>query len=132
MQELAMKFEDLAMTIPGAATGIYIAHPTTEILKPTYRGHKTQVNHLHTKIGITTKSFVKRENEYMRTFQYEVAFYPILIATPEVLAALETGVLQELLTCYSKSGSAKEWFFTTERQAIAELVWKIADSSPTR
>jgi hypothetical protein len=87
------------------------------------------VNHEHTKVGITTSTFVMRENEYMRTFNQEIAFLPIVVVPIHKLASLESQVLAELRNRYSLSGSAREWFRTTEREQIAQLVWKLAVDS---
>ena len=43
-------------------TGVYLAYPTTSVLKPVYRGYKAQVNDMHTKVGITEDSFSSRKN----------------------------------------------------------------------
>ena len=123
------EYEHRALEIQGSATGIYIAYPTSPVLKPTYHGHKTLVNNEHTKIGITISSFVTRENEYMRTFSGELAFIPLVAAPLHVLAELEARLLMELRRRYSPSGSAREWFHTTERQAIAQLVWSVTGAA---
>ncbi len=124
-----LEYERLALSIPGDAKGFYLAYPTSSVLKPTYRGHKTMVNHDHTKVGITTSTFVMRENEYMRTFDHEIAFVPLLVVPIHKLASLEAQVLAELRNRYPLSGSAREWFRTTEREQIAHLVWKLAVDS---
>ena len=116
------------IAIPGDATGIYLAYSTSTVMKPTYRGHKTMVNDQHTKVGVATKSFLSRENEYMSTFQHEVAFVPLIALPVEQLSAFEGQLLLELRQRYPLSGSAREWFRTTERQLIAELVWQLADA----
>ena len=87
------RFEDVSLAIGGSATGIYLAYPTSPELKPTYRGHRTLVNDLHTKIGVASKSFVSRENEYMSTFNFEVAFFPILEVSVPRLHVLESRVI---------------------------------------
>lgn len=120
-------FESHALTITGDAIGVYLAYPTTSVLRPTYRGHKTLVNHEHTKVGITTKAFVTRENEYMRTFSFELAFFPLLVAPLASLYVMEHAILAEMRRRYPLSGAAREWFHTTARQDIAELVWTMAD-----
>jgi hypothetical protein len=123
---MTRRFEDAALRIADSATGIYLAHPTTAVFKPTYRGHKTIVNHNDTKVGIVRNSFAARRREYMATFQSEVAFYPLLEAPADVLPAIEQQLMLLLRGLYSRSGTAREWFRTTERQAIAELVWRLS------
>lgn len=120
-----MQYDIAALSIPGNATGIYLAYPTSPVLKPTYPGHKTLVNDQHTKIGIARNSFIIREDEYMRTFQHEVAFVPLLELQAYALSAFEAKVLALLRARFPLSGSAREWFHTTERKAIAELVWQL-------
>ena len=103
------------------STGVYLAYPTTEVLKPAYRGHKTLVNMAHTKVGITVSSFRRRWLEYRRTFGGEVAFHPLFELPVPELSAYEARLLTEMLRRFPKSGSAREWFFTTERDSITEL-----------
>lgn len=124
-----MRFEEVSLTIAGTASGIYIAYPTTPQLKPTYRGHKTLVNDQHTKVGVATKDFVSREDEYMRTFQSDVAFYPVLACDPSILPALEARILHAMRSRYPLSGTAREWFRTTDRQAVADLIWELAGAA---
>lgn len=106
------------MTSPG----IYLAYPTTPELKPIYPCYKTLVNGEHTKLGIARRSFQDRERQYIRTFQGEVLFHPVLQMAPAHLSEFEARVLAQLTPRYPKSGRAREWFHTAERQAIAELV----------
>ena len=109
------------MTSPG----IYLAYPTTPELKPIYPCYKTLVNGEHTKLGIARRSFHDRERQYMRTFQGEVLFHPVLEMAPAHLSEFEARVLAQLTQRYPKSGRAREWFHTAERQAIAELVMRL-------
>lgn len=104
------------------ATGVYLAFPTTEVLKPTYRGHRTLVNLDHTKVGITTSSFHSRWSEYNRTFGGEVALYPLFELDVSTLAEFESLYLAQLLSKYPRSGVAREWFRTTEREEISMLL----------
>ena len=124
-QKQKMHYDIAALSIPGSGTGIYLAYPTSPVLKFTHPGHKTLVNDQHTKIGIARNSFVARENEYMWTFQREVAFVPLLELQADVSLVFEARVLALLLARFPLSGSAREWFRTTERQAIAEIVWRL-------
>ena len=120
-------FEAASFSIPGHAAGVYIAHPTSVELKSTCRYRtRTLVNHEHTKVGIT-QNFVLRENEYMNHFQCYVAFFPIL-QLHENMLQFEARLLTELCRRYPRSGTASEWFRTTERQQIADIVWELARS----
>ncbi len=120
-----MRFQDAAKEIASSTTGVYLVHPTSYEAKPIYRGYKTVVDCHDTKVGITKSSFAVREAQYGRTFRSEVAFFPLLTVAPEQLVQLERLLLGELKARYAKSGRAREWFRTTERQAIAELVWSL-------
>lgn len=120
-----MRYQDAAQEIASNATGIYLVYPTSHESKPIYRGYKTLVDCHHTKVGITKNSFAARDFQYRRTFHSEVAFFALLTVAPEQLAKLERLLLGELKTRYAKSGRAREWFRTIERQAIAQLVWSI-------
>jgi hypothetical protein len=126
---MPQRFEEVSFTISGTATGVYLAYPTTDVFKQTYRGHSTLVNHGDTKIGIACENnFLARENEYMETFGNEVAFFPILqVNDLVVLRKLGSMLLPMLAARYPMSGRAREWFRTVERQSIADLVWQTFD-----
>ena len=51
----------------------------------------------------------------------EVAFHPLFELPVPELSAYEARLLPEMLRRFPKSGSAREWFFTTERDSITEL-----------
>ena len=121
-----MRYEDVGASISKTSTGVYIAYPTSFQLKPIYRGYKTMVNSEHTKIGIAQRSFESREYGYMAAFQSEVNFFPILELPVTQLAEFEAQLIAQLRGKYSRSGAAREWFHTTERQTIAELVWALS------
>ncbi len=74
-------------------TGVYIAFPTSETMKPIYRGSKTKVNSRHTKVGITTDSFATRDSEYAKTFDGEVTFTPFASVPANRLKVLEDRIL---------------------------------------
>ena len=107
--------EDISPHSPG----VYLAFPTTAVLTPTYRRHKTLVNFEHTKVGITVSSFSSRWSEYKRTFGGQVAFHPLFELSSPQLSIYESRLLGEMHRHFPKSGSAREWFFTTEREKIA-------------
>lgn len=120
-----MRYQDAGREIASNATGVYLVYPISHETKPIYRGYKTLVDCHDSKVGITKNSFAAREFQYGQTFQSEVAFFPLLRVAPEQLAQFELLLLGELKIRYAKSGRAREWFRTTERQAIAELVWSL-------
>lgn len=117
--------EDAALKICMASTGIYLAYLTTVEQKPIYPGYKTIVNDRHTKVGIARLSFQNRERQYMHTFNREVVFLPVLEMVSGHLKDFEARLLAQLVRHYPRSGRAREWFHTVERQAIAELVLKV-------
>jgi hypothetical protein len=106
-------------------TGIYLAYPTTTTLKQTYRNHKSMVNDQHTKVGITVKSFRERSNEYERTFDGEVEFVPLVVMEPEQLALIEKDILSALRAEFGNVGRTREWFDTSDRTRIIEIVQEI-------
>jgi hypothetical protein len=108
------------------ATGVYMAFPTTDRLKPIYRDLKTHVNSSHTKVGVTTDSFSVREREYKRTFGGEVEFVRLVALRPEDLPTFEDLLLNEMRKRYRNVGNAREWFETTARAEIALLVTQLA------
>jgi hypothetical protein len=121
-----MRYESVAAKIPMISTGVYLAFPTTATRKPTYPGHKTFVNSEHTKVGIARASFASRRSQYLFTFQSEVAFFPVLALPVLQLQSFEAELLHKVRHLYAKSGPAREWFHTTERQALAELIWSMS------
>jgi hypothetical protein len=121
-----MRYEDAGARISKTSTGVYIAYPTSVELKPIYRGYKTIVNSEHTKVGIAQRSFESREHGYVAVFQSEVKFFPILELPATQLPEFKAQLIAHLRSKYSRSGPAREWFHTTERQAIAELVWSLS------
>lgn len=106
-----------------------MAYPTTDILKPIYRGLKTKVNSSHTKVGITTDSFKKRGSEYSKTFDGEVKFLPLADIQPELLADLERKILSALCARFSKVGSAREWFDTNDHDSVSEIVLRVVSEN---
>lgn len=111
------------------STGVYIAFPTTAELKPTYRGHKSQVNNRHTKVGITIKSFESREREYRVTFGGEVEFIPLVEVPSEQLKELEKVLLMKVREHYRTVGSTKEWFDTDDRKTLMVIVKSVFGTS---
>ena len=108
-----------------SSTGVYLAYPTTSVLKPIYRKLKTQVNDQHTKVGITIDSFAIREREYRNTFQNELVFVPLVEAPANRLPEIEKLLLVELRSRYSRVGKAREWFDSTDRNEIAKVVLSV-------
>ena len=112
--------------IDWSATGIYIAYPTTDVLKLTYPGHRTYVNHKHTKVGMAKRSFRARAADYKQVFQGEIEFVPVALVHREFLSTMETYVLAELLTRYKTVGYTQEWFDTDDRRSIVSLLSNVA------
>lgn len=105
-------------------TGIYIAYPTTEEMKSIYKpkNYKTLVNNQHTKVGIAKDSFNSRSKGYYSNFDNEVVFTPLVIIEKEHLKAIENTILNEIEKEYRKVGRAREWFNTTNRERIIEII----------
>ena len=105
-------------------TGVYIAYPTSPILKSIYRpkNYKTMVNDQHTKVGIAKDSFASRRKGYVGNFDNEVEFIPIAVVPMEQLIEAENYILDEIRKEYTRVGRAREWFNTSEHQRIVEIV----------
>jgi len=105
-------------------TGVYIAYPTSSLLKSIYRPgkYKTMVNDQHTKVGIAKSSFASRRKVYVDNFDNEVEFIPIAIVPLKQLVEAERLVLSAIHQKYTKVGRAREWFNTSERQEIVEII----------
>lgn len=106
-------------------TGIYMAYPTTAVLKSIYRpkNYKTMVNKEHTKVGIAKDSFNARSRGYFSNFDNEVIFIPLaVIQDIQTLIIVEQFVLSEINSEYSRVGRAREWFNTYNHNRIKEIV----------
>lgn len=106
-------------------TGIYIAYPTTSELKSIYKSknYKTMVNSQHTKVGIAKDSFNSRSKGYYGNFDNEVDFIPLVIIDVKHLGHIEKIILSEINAEFSKVGRAREWFDTTNRKRVTEIVF---------
>ena len=113
-------------TIDRSSPGVYLAYPTTEALKATYYGHRTFVNLAHTKVGIASVSLGSREAEYMRYFNREIVFQPLLQLHSAELRQFERQLLLQMNRRYTRSGRAREWFATSDRASIIQLVEELA------
>lgn len=120
-----MRYQDVSTRISGNSCGIYLAYPTTLEFKPVYRGYRTLVSSGDTKVGIALRSFAARERQYITTFHSEVVFLPILELPAQELRQFEKQLLDLAKLKYPRSGSAREWFRTTDRQGLAEIVWSL-------
>ena len=106
-------------------TGIYLAFPTSSVLKSIYRpkNYTTMVNDQHTKVGIAKDSFSSRSRGYLSNFDDEVDFQPLaLIDDVEELIAAEKVVLANLRAEYLRVGRAREWFATNDHERVVEIV----------
>lgn len=108
-------------------TGIYIAFPTSSKLKSIYpqKQYKTMVNDQVTKIGIAKDSLRARKRNYLKTFDNEVEFVPIAFVEQEFLEFIEDRILLELRSRFSRVGKSREWFHTSDRQKVIEIVSKV-------
>lgn len=110
-----------------SGTGIYIAYPTSPVLKPIYRGYKTKVNNAHTKVGIATDSFYARKNSYFSTFDGEVEFVPIAEIKNEIIEEVEQEILGRLSRLFRKVGNAHEWFDTDNRDMVLQIISEVQE-----
>lgn len=117
-----MPAEATNVHIDWSATGIYIAFPTSPLLKPIYRGYATKVNNQHTKVGIARDSFSSRKNSYMNTFDGEVVFLPVVVIDAKLVESRENIILNKLSKLYPRVGRAREWFYTTDTKAVLQII----------
>ena len=113
-------------------TGIYIAYPTTSELKSIYRtkNYKTMVNNQHTKVGIAKDSFNSRSKGYYGNFNNEVKFIQTVIIDIKDLESIEKIILEKIKLEFLIVGRAREWFNTTNRKRITEIIFStLVDSS---
>jgi hypothetical protein len=106
-------------------TGIYIAHPTSAVLKSIYKpkNYKTMVNDEHTKVGIAKHSFLARSKGYYSNFDNEVMFKPIVIIEDiNLLVIIEKHLLSQIRLEFKRVGRSREWFETNEREKVSDLV----------
>lgn len=107
-------------------TGVYIAYPTSPILKSIYRpkNYKTKVNDQHTKVGIASDSFRSRKCSYLGNFDNEVEFIPVVFVDREFLDAVEKLIITVLWSNFSRVGRSREWFCTSDRRRISDIIAK--------
>ena len=105
-------------------TGIYIAIPTSAVLKSIYRAqnYKTEVNNEHLKIGITKDSFQSRSKCYYDNFDNEVEFIPLVAINRDVLKEVEAKVLAQIKIEFNRMGRAREWFDTNDKNRIISIL----------
>lgn len=109
-----------------ALTGMYIAYPTSPVLKSIYRtkNYKTEVNDQHTKVGKARNSFHSRRGGYLSNFDNEVEFVPVVAIDREKLDHAEQLILKAVITHYKRVGRAREWFQTADRERIIGIITK--------
>lgn len=112
-------------------TGIYLAFPTSSMLKSIYpqKQYKTMVNDQHTKVGIAEDSLRARKLNYLKTFDNEVKFVPIAFIEREFLEFIEGRIILELRSRFSIVGKSREWFHTSDRQKMIEIISRILSES---
>ena len=105
-------------------TGIYLAYPTSTILKSIYppKKYKTRVNDQHTMVGIARNSFLSRKRNYMRDFDNEIEFVPVALIGMAFLVSAEEAVIEALRSHFSRVGRSKEWFMTSDRRKVFEII----------
>ena len=106
---LAIKGKGLMELDIEGKTGVYIAYPTSPILKSIYRpkNYKIMVNDQHTKVGIAKDSFASRRKGYVGNFDNEVEFIPIAVVPLEQLIEAERHILSAVRNKYTRVGCAR-------------------------
>lgn len=112
-------------------TGIYIAYPTSPVLKSIYKAgnYKTMVNNQHTKIGKAQTSFHTRSKDYLGNFDNEAEFIPMALIDEKDLEHAESMILSEINGEFSRVGHAKEWFNTLNRKRISDIIFSTLTTS---
>ena len=105
-------------------TGIYIAYPTSPVLKSIHKAknYKTKVNNQHTKVGKAKNSFRSRQGGYIKDFDNEVVFKPIVVIEPNLLKEAEDAIKANIKHHYHTVGNAREWFDTADRTRIIDII----------
>ncbi len=108
-------------------TGIYIAYPTSSILKSIYKAknYKTRVNNQHTKVGIAKDSFASRARNYFLNFDNEIEFLPIVEIPVDQLQEAEKIVVTSIATMFDRVGNSRNWFDTSDRE---QFIFQIRDA----
>ncbi|MCP4005686.1 MAG: hypothetical protein GY725_15965 [bacterium] len=104
-------------------SGLYIAYPKTNRLRPTWHNQKTLVNHQHTKVG-QTANFDSTRNRY-RQVGHDVVVKVLVYCAAEHAKAAEYSLLEEmhskfeLVPCPDGRVRTKEWFATGDYDRVA-------------
>ncbi len=124
---LVMAYDDTKTENSLDKTGIYIAFPTSSTIKSIYpqKQYKAMVNNQHTKVGIAKDSLRARKLSYLRTFDNEVEFVPIAVVEQEFLKSVEERIILEIRSRFSRVGKSREWFHTSDRRKVFEIVSQI-------
>ena len=128
MNTLNPKFMTTLTATTESKKGIYIAFPTTSLLQSIYKpkNYKTKVNHLHTKVGITIDNFKNRSKCYYDNFGSEFIFAPLfIIENNQEILSVEKKILEAIKQKFKRQGRAREWFNTTERNLIINIITQI-------
>lgn len=106
--------------------GVYITYTKSETFESIFKqkNYKTEVNKEFTKFGITEKNFKSRKKCYTNNFGQDIVFLPIPVSDIVDLKDLEEQILEILGNKYKKAGRAREWFNTTERKIILQIIKK--------
>jgi hypothetical protein len=102
--------------------GVYIAYPTTDVMKFTYVNSRTRVNNLNTNVGFTKDSFIKRKSEYLNTFGGEIHFKPISEVSLNEFDQKRDAILKSIRAKYRLVGTTKQWFDSDDRHAIEQQI----------
>ena len=111
------------------AGGIYLCYPFRDALIHSRHGHevhKVAINNQHTKIGECIR-FAAREKSYQKTLG-GVVFLPLLILREKnEREQMEAEIRTQLLTEFSMVPTKMDWFDTTERDRMIDIMISCGD-----
>lgn len=87
------------------------------------------VNDQHTKLGIANNSFIRHKKEHLANFDNEVDFIPVAIIATEHLERIEVQIKTAMHRGFEKVEQTNEWFDTSDRQRILEIISKTLAAS---
>lgn len=111
-------------------TGIYITFPKSNNKQSIYKAknYKTKVNNECTKVGIVETTFDSREKSYADNFG-DIVFEKIAFVDKVYLKDIERLFLAEIKKEFKTVGRSREWFHTTNRERLIEIIRQVLDQS---
>ena len=88
------------------------------------------MNKLHTKIGITVKTFKSRAKCYYDNFGTQFKFIPVFfINNKNDIVAVEKKILEAIKNEFTKRGRSREWFETIDRERVLKIAKEVLDEN---